>query len=108
YGITSRIANKALELANNEGIKVGYLRPVVIWPFPEKRVRQLSNKIKAFVVPEINYGQIVYEVERCAGGNCNVVFVPHDSGSVHNPKDILHAIKKAIQEKRKVEKIIEY
>ena len=57
-------------MARKKGVKVGFIRLIVVWPFPEKRIRELASKVKAFVVPEINYGQIVLEVERCAGGKC--------------------------------------
>jgi len=93
YGITSRVAIPAIEQARKEGLKVGHLRLVVVWPFPEKRIRALASSVKAFVVPEINYGQIVYEVERCAAGKSPVELVPHGGGSVHNPKDIYNAIR---------------
>ena len=108
YGITSRVAIRGIEQARAKGLKVGNLRLVTVWPFPEKRIAELSKKVKAFVVPEINYGQIVYEVERCAHGNANVVLVPHGGGFVHNPEDIFKAIKYAAQEKKKVEGIIEH
>ena len=97
YGITSRIAVKAIQDARKEGLKVGSLRMVTIWPFCEKRIRELAPKIKAFVVPEINYGQIVLEVERCAAGKCKVVSVNHCGGAVHDPEVILDAIRKAIK-----------
>jgi 2-oxoglutarate/2-oxoacid ferredoxin oxidoreductase subunit alpha len=97
YGITSRVAIPAIQQARNEGIKVGHLRLIVTWPFPEKRIKELSGKIKAFVVPEINYGQMVYEVERCTAGKSDVILVPHSGGTVHNPKDIYIAIKRGIR-----------
>jgi 2-oxoglutarate ferredoxin oxidoreductase subunit alpha len=92
YGITSRVAIPAIERARNEGLKVGHLRLVVVWPFPEKRIKNLAEKINGFVVPEINYGQIVYEVERCSAGMAPVKLVPHGGGTVHNPDDIYDAI----------------
>ncbi|NCS65635.1 MAG: 2-oxoglutarate synthase subunit alpha [Hydrogenophilales bacterium CG03_land_8_20_14_0_80_62_28] len=97
YGITSRIAVKAIQDARKEGIKVGYLRLITIWPFCEKRIRELAPKIKAFVVPEINYGQMVHEVERGAGGQCATISVNHCGGAVHDPEVILDAIRKANQ-----------
>jgi len=95
YGITSRVAYRAVQMARKTGIKVGTLRLVVVWPFPEKRIHELSKKVKAFVVPEINYGQIVREIERSAAGQAPAVPVPHMGGWVHNPDDILKAIKEA-------------
>ncbi|MBA7582201.1 hypothetical protein ES708_24121 [subsurface metagenome] len=95
YGITSRVAVKAVQEARKDGIRVGNVRLITVWPFPEKRIRELAGKIKAFIVPEINYGQIVLEVERCAAGKASVVSVQHLGGGVHNPDDILNTIKEA-------------
>ena len=94
YGITSRIAVKAIQDARNEGIKVGSLRLITIWPFAEKQIRELAGKVKTFVVPELNYGQMVNEVERCAGGKSKVISVNHCGGAVHDPQEILDAIRK--------------
>jgi 2-oxoglutarate ferredoxin oxidoreductase subunit alpha len=95
YGISSRVSTRAIEFARSEGIKVGHLRLVVVWPFPEKRIRELAKKIKSFVVVEVNYGQIVLEVERCAAGQAEAILVPHGGGWVHDPADILEAIRGA-------------
>ncbi|MCK4360088.1 MAG: 2-oxoacid:acceptor oxidoreductase subunit alpha [Candidatus Cloacimonetes bacterium] len=108
YGITSRVAIRGIDEAREAGIKVGSLRLVTVWPFPEKRIAELSKKVRAFVVPEINYGQIVYEVERCTHENANVILVPHGGGLVHNPDDIFHAIQYAAKEKNKIIGIVEY
>ena len=97
YGATSRAALKAMEQARKSGVKVGSLKLVTVWPFPEKRIRELAKKIKAFVVPEINYGQIVLEVERCAKGQAPAIHVPHCGGWVHDPDDIFKAIKEAVK-----------
>jgi 2-oxoglutarate ferredoxin oxidoreductase subunit alpha len=95
YGITSRVAIKAIELAREEGIKVGSLRLVTVWPFPDEKIAALASKVRGFVVPEINYGQVAFDVRRCAAGEANVVLVPHGGGSVHDPEDILGAIRLA-------------
>ena len=95
YGITARIARLAVQLARKRGIKAGSLRLIVVWPFPEKRIRELAGRVKAFVVPEINRGQMVLEVERCARGRAEVISVPHSGGSVHDPAAIVDAIVKA-------------
>jgi len=95
YGITSRVAVRAVQKARQAGIKTGTLRLITAWPFPEKRIRALSKKIKAFIVPEINYGQMVKEVERNSIDRCKVYNVPHLGGWVHDPDDIYKAIKEA-------------
>lgn len=93
YGISSRVAIPAVERARGEGLKVGELRLVTVWPFPEELIRELAGQVKAFVVPEINYGQMVHEVERCAGGKAVTKLVPHGGGWVHDPEKIYQAIK---------------
>ena len=92
YGITARVARAGIDLARAQGAKVGSLRLVVVWPFPEKRIRELAGSLRGIVVPEINLGQIVLEVERCSGGNTRVVGVPHAGGAVHDPATIAAAI----------------
>jgi 2-oxoglutarate ferredoxin oxidoreductase subunit alpha len=95
YGITARVARMGIDLARKQGVKVGFLRLVVVWPFPEKRIRELAARVKAFVVPEINLGQMVLEVERCAAGQARAVLVPHAGGGVHDPRVICTAIVEA-------------
>jgi 2-oxoglutarate ferredoxin oxidoreductase subunit alpha len=95
YGIAARTALWPVELARKEGIKVGTLRLITVWPFPEERIRQLARRVRAFVVPEINYGQIVLEVERCAAGQAEVILVPHAGGGIHDPERVLEAIRRA-------------
>ncbi len=95
YGITARVANLATQMARKSGVKAGFLRLVVVWPFPERRIRELAGQVKAFVVPEINYGQIVLEVERCAAGRAAAVPVTHPGGGVHDPNVICQAIEGA-------------
>jgi 2-oxoglutarate ferredoxin oxidoreductase subunit alpha len=94
YGITSRVAMGAVDLARKKGIKVGRLRLKTIWPLAEAKIREISKRVKAFVVPEMNMGQIVWEVERCAGDS-KVFLVPHGGGTVHDPQDIYEVIKEA-------------
>jgi 2-oxoglutarate ferredoxin oxidoreductase subunit alpha len=93
YGITSRVAQRSVQMARAEGIRAGLHRPTVVWPFPERRIRALAEKAKAFVVVEMNYGQMVHEVERCAGGKTRTVLVEHGGGSVHDPEQVLQAIR---------------
>ena len=90
------MALRAIQMAEENGIKnLGRLRLLTVWPFPEERIRQLAKQVKAFVVPEMNYGQIVYEIERCAAGQCKSILVPHGGGTVHNPENIYKAIQEA-------------
>lgn len=94
YGISARVALLPIQLARKEGLRVGLLRLVTVWPFPEKRVREIAKKVRSFVVPELNAGQMVLEVERCAAGDARVILVPHMGGGLHDPRDILDAIRR--------------
>ena len=95
YGISARVSSIAIERARAAGMRVGLLRLVTVWPFPLERVREIAGNIKAFVVPEINYGQMVLEVERAAAGKTQTVLVPHMGGAVHDPETIYEAIRQA-------------
>ncbi len=108
YGATSDVAIKAIKQARDLGIKVGSLKLDTVWPFPDKKITELAEKVKAFVVPEINYGQIVSEVERCSYGNANVVFVSHGEKGIDNADDLVSAIKLALNEEKIKKGIIEY
>lgn len=90
YGIISRCAEEAVCLAREEGIKAGLLRLITVWPFPERKVRELKAK---FVVTELNCGQIFYEVERCTG---SAIPVNRAGGAVIEPSQILAGIERAL------------
>jgi 2-oxoglutarate ferredoxin oxidoreductase subunit alpha len=88
YGITSRVAVKAIQMAKADGIKVGHLRLITAWPFPEKRLRALASHVKAFVMPELNFGQMFYEMQRAIEGRAISYLIPHSGGNVHEPEAI--------------------
>jgi 2-oxoglutarate ferredoxin oxidoreductase subunit alpha len=95
YGITARVAQRSIEMARRRGVKVGKLRLLTVWPFPDFRIREIAPRIQAFVVPELNMGQIALEVERAACGAARVISVPHAGGTVHRPEQIFEAIMEA-------------
>ena len=97
YGITSRVAQRALDLARQKGIRAGKFRIISAWPFPTDHIRELAARVKAFVVPELNLGQMVQEVERAVAGKAVVIPVSHAGGTVHDPQAILKAILEAAQ-----------
>ena len=101
YGITSRVTMPAIFKAREKGIKVGFIKMITVWPFPEKRIKQLAKKVKAFVMPEINLGQMVLELERVVAGNAKTFLVPHAGGWVHDPEVIYKVIEEAANGKRK-------
>lgn len=99
YGISARISSRAIVLAREKGMKVGFFRLKTAWPFPEERVREISRSVKGFVVAELNLGQMVREVERCAIDRCRVQLVGHAGGEAHSPEEILEGIHAVLQGK---------
>ncbi len=94
YGIASRDALQAVQQAREEGIKAGFLRLITVWPFPEKKIAKLAAKIQSFVVPEINFGQISLEVERCSRGKALTHSMYHPSKEIGKSENILKTIRK--------------
>jgi 2-oxoglutarate ferredoxin oxidoreductase subunit alpha len=92
YGITARTAARPVRIAREMGLRIGLLKLVTVWPFAEDRIRSLAPQVQAFVVPEINMGQIALEVERCANGQAQTILVPHAGGGLHEPDQVLDAI----------------
>ena len=95
YGISARTSLWPIAMAKKEGIRVGLLRLITVWPFPDDRIRELAKQIRAFVVAEINMGQIVREVERCAASNAQVHGVNRPGGDILEPDKVLEAIRQA-------------
>jgi 2-oxoglutarate ferredoxin oxidoreductase subunit alpha len=95
YGISARTSLWPVELARREGIRAGYLRLITVWPFPEERIRTLARGIRAFVVPEINMGQMIREVERCAAGRAQVFGANRAGGDILEAHHVLDVIRRA-------------
>lgn len=96
YGSTARSAKSAISEALAGGIPVDFLRPVTLWPFPEKPVREMAQRVDVIIVPEMNLGQIILEVERCAGGCARVVGVNRADGEPITPGQILQRIREVV------------
>ncbi|AEG60522.1 2-oxoacid:acceptor oxidoreductase subunit alpha [Desulforamulus ruminis] len=93
YGGTARSVARAVKLAREEGLKVGVFRPQTIWPFPEKAVDQLAAAGKKLLVAEMNYGQLLLEVERISRGRCLVTGCLQADGELTKPETILNKIR---------------
>ena len=74
FGSMARIGQKAMELAREEGIKVGMLRPITLWPFPTKAIAAYADKVKGMLVTELNAGQMVEDVRLAVNGKVNDMF----------------------------------
>jgi 2-oxoglutarate ferredoxin oxidoreductase subunit alpha len=92
YGITARVSQGAVQRARQAGLKVGLLRLQIAWPFPDARIARLAERSRALVVPEINLGQLVREVERAVHGATRVVGVSHAGGHYPAAETLLAAI----------------
>jgi 2-oxoglutarate ferredoxin oxidoreductase subunit alpha len=99
YGCSARTSRELVEQARQQGLKVGLLRLITLWPFPEARVRELarSGRLKAFVVAEINRGQIAYEVERCAEGRAPVFLAGFMGGRIFSPEELWPVVEEALR-----------
>lgn len=93
YGGTARSVKTAVDLARNDGLKVGMFRPITLWPSPIKEIEKLSLKCKKILVVEHNEGQYVLEVERICKGNTTVEFFGREDGTVISPNEILNVLK---------------
>ena len=93
YGIVARAALSAIRKAREKGIKAGLLRLITLWPFPEEHVARVAEQAKVIVVPEMNCGQIVREVERVAK-ETPVAFLSKLGEEPHTPMEILDAVRR--------------
>lgn len=92
YGIVARAAQEAIEEARARGLRVGLLRPAVLWPFPEREVAEVARAVRAVVVAEMNLGQVVREVERAVAGAAPVIPCCRSDGQPITPEQILAAV----------------
>jgi 2-oxoglutarate ferredoxin oxidoreductase subunit alpha len=99
YGISARSAMQAVRDAKKEGIKAGLIKLETIWPFPEELIRSIAPQVRALIMPEINGGQMVLELERAACGACPVTLISNYGGAIIHPGLILNAINKAVKGK---------
>ena len=97
YGSVARAAERTVKLAREEGLKVGLLKLLTIWPFCFEEVNKLAQQVDLVIVPEMNLGQMVLEVERAAQGKCRVVPYGRVDGELINPIEILGKIREEIR-----------
>jgi 2-oxoglutarate ferredoxin oxidoreductase subunit alpha len=96
-GAVSRSARQAVKQARAAGIKAGLFRLITVWPFPAKEITALSRQARAIIVPEMNLGQLIGEVERVVRSETKVTGVNRVTGEMITPDEILNAIKSEIQ-----------
>ena len=92
FGSAARIAEKSVEIAREQGVKVGLFRPITLFPFPEKQIAELSKKVKGILVAEINAGQMVQDVRLAVNGAVPVEQFGRLGGIVPDPEEIVNAL----------------
>lgn len=92
FGCMSRCTKDAVDYLREQGIKAGLFTVKTVWPFPEDRVKELSSKAKNIYVPELNYGQMVLEVQRVCDSSCNIIGINKYNGEIITPDDIIEKV----------------
>ena len=96
YGSTARSARAAVKIARQQGAKVGFVKIMTLWPFPDKLVTEIASKARKIVVPEMNMGQLVEKVREVTCGKAEVVSVAKVDGRIIPPQEILKAISEGV------------
>jgi 2-oxoglutarate ferredoxin oxidoreductase subunit alpha len=93
YGTAARVARSAIAKAREKGIKVGLFRPITLWPFPERELMRLSQRLHGILTVELSSGQMVEDVRLAVEGRCPVAFHGRMGGMVPTPDEVLGALK---------------
>lgn len=96
YGSVARICQKVVQMARKKGLKVGLVRPITLFPFPKKVIRDLAGHVKGFLSVEMSLGQMVEDVQLAANGKSKVEFFGRTGGIIPNPSEILNALEKKL------------
>jgi len=93
YGISARIVRGAVTKARKEGIKVGWIRPITLWPFPSEVISKAADEFRIFLTVELSCGQMVEDVKLAVAGKSPVVFFGRTGGGVPTVDDVLNQIR---------------
>jgi 2-oxoglutarate ferredoxin oxidoreductase subunit alpha len=96
FGMAARIAKTAVNLARAEGIRAGLIRPITLFPFPEKIIAKIAERTERFLVVEMNVGQMVEDVRLAVNGRAPVLFYGRPGGAILTVEDILSAIQSSV------------
>ena len=97
FGIASRIAKNAVVAARNEGIKVGLIRPITLWPFPKAPFAKAKEKVKSFISVELNMGQMIEDIRLATECSKPVLLCNRTGGMIPSPDEVLESIRKAMK-----------
>lgn len=96
FGSCSRICAETVSMARAEGLKLGMIRPITLWPFPSQRIAQIAERVKGFMSVELNSGQMVEDVRLAVAGRVPVKFYGRMGGSICSPDEVLAQIKQQL------------
>lgn len=96
FGSTSRICENALDLCSEQGIRAGLFRPITLWPFPERELREAAEGKKGIIVAEINAGQMIDDVRMALGNALPIVHAGRMGGIIPEPQEMVEAMKQLI------------
>jgi 2-oxoglutarate ferredoxin oxidoreductase subunit alpha len=96
YGTSSRICQKSMQMAREEGIKVGLFRPITLWPFPYNEIRMMSGQLKGILSVEMSAGQMVEDVKLAVEGKVKVKHYGRMGGIIPTPDEIVENLKQNI------------
>jgi 2-oxoglutarate ferredoxin oxidoreductase subunit alpha len=97
YGTSARICREAMDTARKKGMRVGLVRPITLWPFPEKVIAENADKLKAFLVIEMSLGQMVEDVRLATNGKCPVYFYGRPGGGIPEVDVIVDKIERILK-----------
>jgi 2-oxoglutarate ferredoxin oxidoreductase subunit alpha len=97
YGAAARVSKNAVDQMRADGVKVGLVRPVTLWPFPKKTLLELSKKAKAFVVAELSMGQMIEDVELAIKCSRPVLLCSRTGGVVMQPQEVIGKVGEALK-----------
>ena len=95
FGIAARVSKNAIDEARKQGIKVGMIRPITVWPFPKDVLNKAADKVKAFVSVELNMGQMIEDIELATRCKKPVLLCSRVGGMIHTVEDVLNSINEA-------------
>ena len=95
FGIAARVSKNAIDEARKQGIKVGMIRPITVWPFPKEVLNKAADKVKAFVSVELNMGQMIEDIELATRCKKPVLLCSRVGGMIHTVENVLDSINEA-------------
>ena len=98
FGTAARVAATAMQTLRDQGVRVGLIRPVTLWPFPYQRLHELAAQVRGFLVVEMNAGQMLHDVREAVAGQIPVQFLGRTGGVIPMPEEVVAAVQTGFME----------